>query len=100
MDSYGLPIGDRGTVNRRGVDPDSRICLRSCMETVEGWFVQAPQINLRLQTKCPLLALSRHALLHCMSPLSGAKRTCPFRGSPLLRSLLGIKRTSLFAAQM
>jgi hypothetical protein len=30
----------------------------------------------------------------------GGKADTTFRGSPLLRSLLGVKRTSLFAAQM
>jgi hypothetical protein len=40
MDSYGLPIGDRWTVNRRGVDPDSWICLGTRMENAQGNFEQ------------------------------------------------------------
>src|SRR6185369_8032465 len=44
-----------------------------------------------------LLAQSGHPTLHRTCPLLGVKRTC---ANPLLRSLLGEKRTSLFAAQM
>jgi predicted DNA repair protein MutK len=57
-------IGDRWTVNRRGVDPSSWICPRTRLETVEGYFVQAPSMSLRLQstyknaqTKCPVMML-------------------------------------------
>ena len=49
MDSYGLPIGDRWTVNRRGLDPGNRICRRPRMETVERYFAQAGMS--RLPTK-------------------------------------------------
>ena len=48
----------------------------------------------------PLLALSGHGRVHRRCPLSGVKRTRPFCGNPLLRSLLGAKRTCLFAAHM
>ena len=50
--------------------------------------------------RCPLLALSGHFVLHCICPLSEVKADMTFCGNPLLRSLLGVKRTSLFAAQM
>ena len=48
----------------------------------------------------PLLALSGHALVHCTCPLSEVKQTSLFSRSPLLRSLLGVKRTWLIALQM
>jgi hypothetical protein len=41
--------GGRWTLNRRGVDPSDRICLRTRMETVEGYFGRAPRMSLRLQ---------------------------------------------------
>ena len=50
VDSCRRPIGGRWTVNRRGVDPSGRICLRTRMETVEGYFGRAPRMSLRLQT--------------------------------------------------
>ena len=50
--------------------------------------------------RCPLLAQSRHGLAHRTCPLLGVKRTWPFAESPLSRSLLGAKRTCLFALHM
>jgi len=49
---------------------------------------------------CPLMAQSRHDGLHCTRLLSGVKRTWPFAACLLLRSLLRVKRTSLFAPHM
>jgi putative ABC transport system substrate-binding protein len=43
---------------------------------------------------------ARHGVMHRTGPVPGAKRTSPFCGNPLSRSLLGVKRTSLFAAHM
>jgi hypothetical protein len=34
--------------------------------------------SLRASRRCPLLAQSGHALVHCKSPLSVVKRTCGF----------------------
>jgi hypothetical protein len=45
-----------------------------------------------LRRGCPLLAQSRHELVHCTCPLSGVKRTMTVCGNPLSRSLLGAKR--------
>src|SRR4029453_6160836 len=50
--------------------------------------------------KCPLLAQSKHDLVPRQCPLSGEKADMTFCGSPLSRSLLGMKRTSLIAAHM
>ena len=47
-----------------------------------------------------LLALSRHLRLHRTLPLSGVERTRWFCLSPLLRSLLGVKRTWVGALHM
>src|SRR5262249_45033937 len=43
-------------------------------------------------TECPLLAHSRHRLLHCACPLPGVKRTCRFA---LHMSAYDPKRTSV-----
>jgi hypothetical protein len=40
MGSYGLPIGNRWPINRRDVDPDSWISLRTRMEAIQGNFEQ------------------------------------------------------------
>jgi hypothetical protein len=53
-----------------------------------------------MKLSCPLLAQSRHDSLHRTRPLSGGKADTTFRGSPLLRSLLGVTRTSPFALHM
>jgi len=46
------------------------------------------------------LARSRHGWMHRTCPLSEAKRTWPFAACLLLRSLLGVKRTSGVALHM
>ena len=38
--------------------------------------------------RCPLLAQSRHRLVHCTCPLSGAKQTLRGRGHDCKQSLL------------
>jgi hypothetical protein len=48
----------------------------------------------------PLLAHSGREPGALHMPAFGVKADMTFCGNPLLRSLLGVKRTSLFAAQM
>ena len=49
------------------------------------------------QARCPLLALSGHAGSAPHMSAFGGKADMAFAGSPLSRSLLGVKRTCLFA---
>jgi len=49
---------------------------------------------------CPLLAQSRHGLMHRTRPLSGVKTDMQFCGCLLLRSLLGLKQTWPIALHM
>jgi len=46
------------------------------------------------------LAQSGHEVLRCTCPLSGVKADMTSCGNPLSRSLLGVKRTWLFAQHM
>jgi hypothetical protein len=54
-------------------------------------FTKYKLASLRASRRCPLLAQSGHALMHCTCLLSGVKRTCPFA---LHMSAFDPKRTS------
>jgi hypothetical protein len=51
-----------------------------------------------LRRECPLMAQSRHELLHTSA--FGGKADMTLCGNPLSRSVFGVKRTCLIAAQM
>src|SRR5262249_44286719 len=48
-----------------GVDRDQSTIAEACKQVTQKL----------MDNRCPFLAQSGHALLHCMSPLSGVKRT-------------------------
>ena len=88
MDSYGRPIGGRWTVDWRGVDPGNRICLRTRMETVEGYFLQAQRMSLNLQTVGfqPHSQIRGRTRPYALSS-SGANRSRHLAGLHLLMSI-------------